>query len=721
MGMGWMGQRKIWRRLGSFVLALVLVLGVQSGLPLWAAMATGEMASVRPLAQALPPDQPVAPPPVIPIDIRQHWAADCMAALAQAQIITADPSARFYPDEPILWGDYVALLNRLIPPGVAGGWANPLERALGLTTAPTVASHYPSQYYQPDRPLVRAEGIMALAAKLGANHVIAANTLVTNSLADGAQVPGYAREGVAAALAQGLVVNYPEANQLHSTQRLTRGEAAALVCQADPSLALRRWIDPAWVAVAESPGSVPVPLAETRGVWLTNIDSQVLFSTEALTAGVEQLADLNFNTLYPVVWNWGYTLYPSITAERELGVSQHLYADLRPPQRGAVDGARDMMLEAVELGHAKGMAVIPWFEFGFMAPEPYDLYRRHPDWFTHKRVEPPAPEEPQARAKASPTAATPKGRALTPTEEASRQAKLALGQEAVPSLVQTKQDGDQPEENGLSPEVLADPGIWLEGGRLPRRWLSPFHPQAKRFLLQLINELVSNYDVDGFQFDDHLGIPVEFGYDAYTINLYKSEHNGQEPPANYQDPEWMAWRANKISDFLAEVYQMVKTRRPNAVISISPNPHPFAYAYYLQDWPTWVNRGIVDELIVQIYRNDQNRFIWEMNKPYMQTALRKIPTSVGILSGLRAAPVGMDHISDQIKAVRDRRFSGMSFFFYESLWMPTPRERREDRVAGFQQAFASGASRPSGPTVGPLLRGRLLRDQITQSRLGAGD
>jgi uncharacterized lipoprotein YddW (UPF0748 family) len=723
MGMGWMGRRKIWRRLGSFVMAWVVVLGLQSGLPLWAAMqapagvvAGNALAGGNTLAQTLPTEEPtplLPPPAVIPIDIRQHWAKDCMTALAQAGIITADDSARFYPDEPILWGDYVALLNRLIPPGEAGGWANPLEKALGLTTAPTVASHYPNEYYQPDRPLVRAEGIMALAAKLGLSYHIAANTLLNEGLVDGRRVPTYAREGVAAALAQAMVVNYPEANRMNSTQRLTRGEAAALICRADPNLSLRQWIDPQWVPMVTPPETVPVPRAETRGVWLTNIDSQVLFSTESLTDGINQLAELNFNTLYPVAWNWGYTLYPSLTAERALGVSQHLYADLRTPQRGAVEGARDMMLEAVELGHAKGMAVIPWFEFGFMAPEPYDLYRRHPDWFTQKRVEPPS-EDPTAtdksQAKPGGRVGTPTIRALTPTEEASRQKMQALGRD----ISQTKQDNP---ENGLPPEVLADPGIWLEGGRLPRRWLSPFHPQAKRFLLELINELVSNYEVDGFQFDDHLGLPVEFGYDPYTINLYKAEHNGQEPPANYQDPEWVAWRANKISDFLAEVYQMVKARRPNAVISISPNPHPFAYANYLQDWPTWVNRGIVDELIVQIYRSDQNRFIWEMNKPYMQAALRKISTNVGILSGLRAAPVGMDHIGDQIKAVRDRRLSGMSFFFYESLWIPPATERREDRIAGLQRAFASDVPRSSGPTVGPLLRGRILQNQMTQNRL----
>ena len=69
---------------------------------------------------------------------------------------------------------------------------------------------------------------------------------------------------------------------------------------------------------------------------------------------------------------------------------------------------------------------------------------------------------------------------------------------------------------------------------------------------------------------------------------------------------------------------------------ISPNPNPFAYVHYLQDWPEWVNRGIVDELVIQVYRSDQNRFMWELNKPSIEAAERKIPVAIGILSGLRA-------------------------------------------------------------------------------------
>ena len=47
---------------------------------------------------------------------------------------------------------------------------------------------------------------------------------------------------------------------------------------------------------------------ELRGVWLTNIDSDVLFEKERLKQSLRTLHQLNFNTVYPAVWNWGYTL-----------------------------------------------------------------------------------------------------------------------------------------------------------------------------------------------------------------------------------------------------------------------------------------------------------------------------------------------------------------------------------------------------------------------------
>ncbi|MGB3761518.1 MAG: family 10 glycosylhydrolase, partial [Rivularia sp. (in: cyanobacteria)] len=81
---------------------------------------------------------------------------------------------------------------------------------------------------------------------------------------------------------------------------------------------------------------------ELRGVWLTNIDSDVLFSSTNLTNALTRLKELNFNVVYPAVWNWGYTLYPSRVARNVIGRSVD-------PEPGLQK--RDMLKEAVSEGH----------------------------------------------------------------------------------------------------------------------------------------------------------------------------------------------------------------------------------------------------------------------------------------------------------------------------------------------------------------------------------
>jgi len=355
--------------------------------------------------------------------------------------------------------------------------------------------------------------------------------------------------------------------------------------------------------------------AELRGVWLTNIDSDVLFQRDRLNAALQRLHQLNFNTVYPTVWNWGYTLYPSSVAEKVIGRS----LDPEPGLKG-----RDILREIVTSGHQKGMGVIPWFEFGFMAPADSQLAKRHPNWLTSRR------------------------------------------------------NGNQ---------------IWQEG-KHDRVWLNPFRPDVQQFIQDLIVEIVSKYDVDGIQFDDHFGLPSEMGYDAFTVALYKQEHQGKHPPDNPQDPEWLRWRAVKITDFMKRVFQAVKARKQNCLISISPNPQRVSYDLFLADWKTWERLGLIEELILQVYRNDLKAFTIELALSEVQSARRHIPVSIGILSGLKNRPVPVGQIQNQVQAVRRQGFAGVSFFFYETLWN-LAKEKPIERQSAFQRIFPASVERPN--------------------------
>jgi uncharacterized lipoprotein YddW (UPF0748 family) len=360
------------------------------------------------------------------------------------------------------------------------------------------------------------------------------------------------------------------------------------------------------LVMASQPASAQA--TEIRGVWLTNVDSDVLFSKDNLREAVRRLDRLNFNTLYPTVWNGGYTLYPSEVAKQAFGVELD-------PEPGLQE--RDMLEEAISLGHSRGLAVIPWFEFGLMAPAESELVRRHPEWVTARR------------------------------------------------------DGSK---------------VFNVHGEDRSVWLNPAHPEVQQFLVKLVSEVVDEYDIEGIQFDDHLGMPVEVGYDDYTVQLYQQTHNGRMPPSNPNDAGWMRWRANHLNTLMQEISAAVRSKNPDCIISLSPNPKEFAYQKYLQDWDAWQRLNYIDELIVQVYRTERRSFLGELDRPELRTINSRMPVGIGILTGLSTRSVSTRDIEDQVRLTRDRRFAGMSFFFYETLG-------RRDAV--FQALFPRPVERPT--------------------------
>jgi uncharacterized lipoprotein YddW (UPF0748 family) len=555
-------------------------------------------------------------------DVQGTWAQPCIEQLAQRQIISGYPDGSFKPNAPVTRAEFAAMLGKAFPDaGVVrtGGkfadvptkyWASDAIRKAYQTG---FLAGYPGGVFQPTQNIPRVQALVSLASGLKYVPVKPSLETLNGAFADATGIPEYSRSAIAAATEKQLVVNYPNVRTLNPNQLASRGDVAAFLCQATGTAAL---VPSQYIAKVgtQTPDNAK---AELRGVWLTNIDSNVLFSSQSVTDGIQRLSQLNFNTIYPTVWNWGYTLYPSKVAERVTGRAVRLVTPLDEsldPDLGTQ--GRDMLKEMVEQGHQKGMRVIPWFEFGFMAPADSELAKRHPDWLTQDR----------------------KG-------------------------VKIKQEGIH-----------------------ERVWLNPFKPEVQKFIQDLVVEVVSNYDVDGIQFDDHLGLPSDLGYDPFTVQLYKQEHQGKSPPSDPQDAEWVRWRANKITDFLTQVFRAIKDRKQDAIVSVSPNPQQDSYQFFLADWANWERRGLVEELIVQIYRDNFNTFISELEKPEVKAARSHIPVGIGILTGLKSKPVSLSQIQKQVEAVRSRGFAGVSFFFYETLWNKAS-EPSDQRQSAFRLLF----------------------------------
>ncbi|MDD3807706.1 MAG: family 10 glycosylhydrolase, partial [Candidatus Marinimicrobia bacterium] len=112
---------------------------------------------------------------------------------------------------------------------------------------------------------------------------------------------------------------------------------------------------------------------EFRAVKITNVDSQVLFSDAAIAEALDYLASININTVLLVVWNGSgvngvHTLYPSAVMDSLFGRKIH------PSFSG-----RDPLITVLVEAHARGIEVLPWFEYGF-ATYHNTTYQENPDY-----------------------------------------------------------------------------------------------------------------------------------------------------------------------------------------------------------------------------------------------------------------------------------------------------------------------------------------------------
>ncbi len=350
---------------------------------------------------------------------------------------------------------------------------------------------------------------------------------------------------------------------------------------------------------------------EVRGVWITNVDSDVMFDRRKLEQAMDYLAEQGINVVFPVVWNRGFTLHPSAVMDSIFGV----------PQAAAFRNQdRDPLREVITEGHRAGMEVIPWFEYGFAGAfgGTNFIFQRKPEWAARNS------------------------------------------------------EGRIASRNGF---------LWLNG----------FDPEVQGFMLSLIREVMENYDVDGVQGDDRLpALPNNAGYDDYTVQRYKDEHDGAEPPGE-NNAAFIQWRSDILTAFGGDLYDMVKEYDDNLIVSMSPSIWPWSRDNYLQDWPAWLEAGQVDIIHPQAYRYELGAY-----QQIIRSMLGASPGSTGgfvpqehrhrlspgVLSGVGGNLNPPSMLIDKVAYNREFGVKGEVYFFYETL-----RERNNHALDSIAAVF----------------------------------
>lgn len=209
---------------------------------------------------------------------------------------------------------------------------------------------------------------------------------------------------------------------------------------------------------------------------------------------------------------------------------------------------------------------------------------------------------------------------------------------------------------------------WQEFGGERRVWLSPAVPEVRRVLVDLVVDACTRLPLDLIQFDDHFAWPLELGYDPFTLEAWRRSRWGRLDPTPDPDaPAWVSWRSGQLTTLLAEIRGAMVRHCPRVRLSLSPHPQPISSELFLADWPRWVQRKLVDELVVQLYRDHPMDVEEDLAERSLQEAARRVPLRIALLAGLRTQPKSSGTLRSELELVRARGFGGIDLFFYETM------------------------------------------------------
>ncbi|HAX80109.1 MAG TPA: S-layer protein [Cyanobacteria bacterium UBA11372] len=168
-----------------------------------------------------------------------YWAKDFISALAARDIIAGFPDGKFRPNAPVTRAQFATMVGKAFN---TNSIREPIDfvdvpsnywAALAINEAYTTGflSGYPGRVFRPNQRIPREQVLVSLASGLNYSGSLPP-AAVLEYYRDRRAIPHYAREKIAAATEQGIVVNYPDLDRLKPNKITTRAEVAAFIYQA---------------------------------------------------------------------------------------------------------------------------------------------------------------------------------------------------------------------------------------------------------------------------------------------------------------------------------------------------------------------------------------------------------------------------------------------------------------------------------------------------------
>lgn len=216
-------------------------------------------------------------------------------------------------------------------------------------------------------------------------------------------------------------------------------------------------------------------------------------------------------------------------------------------------------------------------------------------------------------------------------------------------------------------------GFFDYNSNAKKAFFDPANPEVQQYLLGILNEIVTNYEVDGVQLD-YIRYPFQdpnanktFGYSRESRRKFKNLSGVDPININPDHPLWHEWtkfRIQQVDKFVGRVHTMLKNKRPELIISaaVFPLERQERLSKIQQNWEGWMQVEWIDAIVPMTYANNSQ----ELNKIAAPLFSENLELNTIIIPGIRLLNVPDMVAVDQMQLLRNLPTGGYALFAAEN-------------------------------------------------------
>ena len=203
-------------------------------------------------------------------------------------------------------------------------------------------------------------------------------------------------------------------------------------------------------------------------------------------------------------------------------------------------------------------------------------------------------------------------------------------------------------------------------------YYNPALTKVRKLIENGIKEIVTNYDVDGVQFDDYFYPTTDESFDKAQYENYRN-NVGENSAITLKD-----WRINNVNMLVAECHTIIKKENKKVVFGISPQGNIENDYGMCADIYSWCEKsGYIDYICPQLYYSLKNPAL-SFKKALKKWTDINYSDDVDLYIGIAGYKTGTDAdegtwnysdkiLQDEVKLIRKNNINGFMFYSFNNL------------------------------------------------------